>query len=105
MNIVDPAEIPRAIGYLSIGGIIVKALDVFIKWRAGQRMSALEELDTSIQLAAKIRAELRAELENTRRELAAAEERVKVAEAELRTMKRQLSTEQRQMRHLEDEKP
>jgi len=89
---VEVGEVQRAFGYAGAGALALKALDVLIKWRSGQRLDALAELDAARKIGSEIREELRRELEATRIDLAQAEAHLEKAEAELAIVKRQLAT-------------
>ena len=88
---VEVGEVQRAFGYAGAGALALKALDVLVKWRSGQRHDALAELDQARKIGSEIREELRRELEATRIDLARAEAHLEKAEAELSIVKKQLA--------------
>ncbi|MDD5305385.1 MAG: hypothetical protein PHS14_19985 [Elusimicrobia bacterium] len=85
MNPPDAIEVQRAFGYAGAGALALKALDLIVKWRSGQRVDTLAEFEAARKIGADIREDLRRELEATRIDLAAVEARAEKAESELRT--------------------
>ena len=93
MNGVEiPLEAQRAFGYAGIGALTLKALDVLVKWRSGQRNDALTELSEARQLSRDIREELRRDLAARDIQLATAESQLEESEMERLKLRRQLVT-------------
>ena len=88
---VEVGEVQRAFGYAGAGALALKALDVLIKWRSGQRTDALAELDLARKISAESLVFLRGELEATRIDLARCESHLEKAEKELAIVKKQLA--------------
>ncbi len=85
-------EAQRAVGYVTTGGLLLKGLDLLIKWRSGQHAETLAEFETARKIGAESREILRQDLTLAREELAESELAREALERERDKLKRQLAT-------------